>query len=152
MSGPAFANLRRTPDRETAIKRRFWVAVALGVLISALDALHGSVGGHVYSGTWIAWLRWLELALAAIAAFWCGWPLLGPPSAHPPGGPALLALIGVAAFGYGLLALLAPELWPREWRDTFGMVPMRFELVAGATALALLWERLRTRGPAPVSK
>ena len=142
------ANLRPTPDRDSALKRRFWIAAALGVLISALDLLHDFGGGHVYSGTWIVWLRWLELALAAIAAFWCGWPLLGPLSAHAPSGPALLALAGVATFGYGLLALVAPELWPRGWRDAFAMVPMRFELVAGATALALLWERLRTRGSA----
>ena len=119
MSGPMFANLRRTPDRDSALKRRFWVAVALGGLISALGVLHGSAGGHVYTGTWIAWLRWLELALAAIAAFWCGWPLLGPLSAHAPSGPSLVALIGVAAFGYGLLALVAPELWPREWRNVY---------------------------------
>ena len=152
MSGPTFANLRPTPDRDTALKRRFWVAVALGVLISALEFIHGSVGGHVFSGTWIAWLRWLELTLAAIAAFWCGWPLLGALRARVPSGPALVALAGVATFGYGLLALVAPELWPRGWRDAFGMVSMRFELVAGATALALLCERLRTRGSAPVSK
>ena len=106
MSGPMLANLRPTPDRNSALKRRFWISMALGVLISVLGFIHGSVGGHVYSGTWIAWLRLLELALAAIAAFWCGWPLLGALCARAPSGPAL----------------------------------------------ALLCERLRTRGSAPVSK
>ena len=42
MNSPMFANLRQTPDRESALRRRFWIAAALAVLISALEFFHGS--------------------------------------------------------------------------------------------------------------
>jgi Cu+-exporting ATPase len=129
------------------LKRRFWISVSLGILLVLLHASHDYVGGHGYTRMWIEWLRWAELALATVAVLWCGQPLLARLLARRVDGPALTALAAVAICGYGLLALLAPELWPRAWREVHGMVPMRFELASGATTLALLAELLRARRP-----
>lgn len=127
------------------LKRRFWISVSLCVVLVLLHASHDYVGGHGYTRMWIEWLRWTELALATVAVMWCGRPLLTRLLVRSMGGPELAALAAVAIYGYGLLALFAPELWPSAWRDVHGMVPMRFELASGATTLALLAELWRSR-------
>lgn len=139
------APLTLEPTARTLLGRRFWIAVVLSGALAVLAMSRDYVGGHVFSGGWIARLRWVELALATLAVFWCGWPLLARLLARAAEGPAFAAAVAAAIYAYGLLALLAPELWPRAWRDAYGMVPMRFELVSGVIALALLFELLRRR-------
>jgi len=128
-----------------SLRRRFWIALALSAALAVLAVSRDYVGGHVFSGTWIARLRWVEVALATLAIFWCGRPLLARLLARAADGPAFAAAFAAAIYVYGLLGLLAAELWPRAWRDAHGMVPMRFELASGVIALALLFELVRHR-------
>lgn len=127
------------------LRRRFWIAVALGAALAVLAMSRDYMGGHVFSGVWIARLRWVELALATLAVFWCSRPLLGRLLARAADAPAFAAAVAAGIYGYGLIAMLVPELWPRAWRDAHGMVPMRFELASGVIALALLFELARCR-------
>ena len=134
------------PNRaRVLLTRRFWTAVALAVAVAGLGASEDHVGGHVFTGGWIAGLRWVELALCSVAVFWCGWPLLVRLRTRALHGPTLSALAGLGIYAYGLLAMLAPELWPHAWRDAFGLVAVRFDLAAGLIAFALLAELVRTR-------
>lgn len=132
-------------NERASLTRRFWIALALGAALAALAMARDYVGGHVFSGVWIARLRWVELALATPAVFWCGRPLLGRLLARAVDGPAFAAAFAAAVYFYGFVALLVPELWPRAWRDAHGMVPMRFELASGVIVLALLFELVRRR-------
>jgi len=131
--------------------RRFWIAVAVSVVLAALAVSRDYVGGHVFSGVWIARLRWVELALATFALLWCGRLFFARLLARKPDAPAIALVAAAAIYCYGTLAVLVPGIWPREWRDAHGMVGMRFELISGAVALALLFElsRIGRRGPAP---
>jgi Cu+-exporting ATPase len=132
-------------NERASLKQRFWIALALSVALAVLAVARDYVGGHVFSGVWIARMRWVELALATLAVFWCGRPLLGQLLARAADGPAFAAVFAAAIYVYGLLGLLVPELWPRAWRDAHGTVPMRFELASGVIALALLFELVRRR-------
>jgi Cu+-exporting ATPase len=126
-----------------SLKRRFWSALVLSAVITLLAAGHDYVGGHVFSGGWIARLRWAELALATAALLWCGRPLFERLVARRAEAPVLAAAAAAGVYLYGLAALLAPELWPIAWRDAHGMVGMRFELASGLITLALFLEQRR---------
>jgi Cu+-exporting ATPase len=133
------------PQR-SALKRSFWAAILLAVVLALLTASHDYLGGHVFSGVWVARLRWIELALAALAIVWPGWALMARLRAREFfSTPAAGMMAALALFCYGLLAVLLPDLWPPAWRDADGAVAMRFELVAVAIGLALAMELLRTR-------
>jgi Cu+-exporting ATPase len=130
------------------MSRRFMVSVALSgpllviamghMFIPVLDAL---LPGHVRP--------WVELALATPVVLWCGWPFFVRFAAslkHKSLNMFTLIGLGVGtAFGYSLVAVLAPDLFPPALKDTHGMVGVYFEAAAVITALVLLGQVLELR-------
>ena len=125
--------------------RRLWVSVMLSgpLLVLAM--------AHMLGGDWFpAGVRvWIELALATPVVLWCGWPLLAR------GGRSIVTLklnmftlvsIGVVtAWGYSVLATVAPGIFPASFRGEGGMVGVYFEAAGVITTLVLLGQVLELR-------
>lgn len=131
--------------------RRFWIGAALtapllfwtmGEMTPALGpALHGLIpaGAAV----------WLQLVLATPVVLWCGWPFLarGARSVRT-GNLNMFTLIGLGvsvAYGYSLVAVLAPGLFPAAFRGPGGHVGVYFEAAAVITTLVLLGQVLELK-------
>jgi Cu+-exporting ATPase len=128
------------------MRRRFLVALTLTVPLVAL-AMAGMAARlpHRISPTASAWL---QLALATPVVLWCGWPLLerGARSVVTRN-LNMFTLIGlgvVVAFGYSLVATLAPGLVPHAFRHG-GQAAIYFESAAMIVTLVLLGQVLELR-------
>ena len=123
------------------VTRRFWISLALAVPVVVIAmALHRPG------------LQWLEALFATPVVLWgCspyfarGWN--GARTGHP----NMYTLIGLGvavAYGYSLVAMFAPGLFPAPLRSSTGEVAVYFEAAAVIVTLALLGEvlELRARG------
>src|SRR3984957_599272 len=122
--------------------RRFWISFALTapLMAIAMSAMFWAMPLHrILPG---AALPWLELALATPVVFWGGWPffqrfwtsLLNR-------SPNMFTLIGMGtgvAYGYSLIATLAPQIFPESLRLMGGYPDVYFEAAAAITTLVLL--------------
>jgi Cu+-exporting ATPase len=118
--------------------RRFWAAVGLTVPVVVLGMAEIGV--------------WWQLALATPVVLWSGWPLLERgwlSLRHRHLNMFTLIGLGVGvAYGYSLVAKLAPGLFPAQFRGSGGAVAVYFEPAAVIVALVLLGQvlELRARG------
>ncbi|MFZ3173420.1 MAG: heavy metal translocating P-type ATPase [Thiobacillus sp.] len=130
------------------MSRRFRVsaALALPILISAMGAeMWPEAVGEIIAPRS---RQWLELLLATPVVLWGGWPFF------VRGWRSLLTLnlnmftliaLGVGvAWGYSMVAVLAPGIFPRSVFH-MGVVPVYFEAAAVITALVLLGQVLELR-------
>ncbi|HEV8306735.1 MAG TPA: copper-translocating P-type ATPase [Methylomirabilota bacterium] len=129
--------------------RRFWVGVALTapILLLMLDDL---IPGRPLHGALPAGLvAWGQVALATPVVWWAGWPFFvrGWASivSRSPNMFTLIALGTGMAYGYSLVATLAPGLFPHEVRGHGGAVGLYFEAAAVITVLVLLGQVLELR-------
>jgi len=126
----------------TDMRRRFLVSalltvplflVAMGEFIPGRP-LDGLVPGRV--------LPWVELLLGTPVVLWGGWPFFvrGWQSVvHRSLNMFTLIGLGVGvAFGYSLVAVLFPEIFPPSFRDASGAVAVYFEAAAAIVTLVLL--------------
>jgi len=130
--------------------RRFAIAAAFAAPLFAIamgemmPPLHHALDGAASA--------WVELALATPAVVWAGSPLFARAAAsvvnRSPNMFTLIALGVGAAYGYSVLATVAPGLFPLEFRDHAGAVPLYFESAAVITALVLLGQVLELRARA----
>ncbi|MGD0073325.1 MAG: heavy metal translocating P-type ATPase [Candidatus Binataceae bacterium] len=145
----------RTPvsDQENAelrdMTRRFWIAAALTSPVVALAMVPQSMWPALVSGDAASWA---EFILATPVVLWAGWPffergLRSIQSRHL--NMFTLISIGVGvAYGYSLIALFVPGIFPASARGADGRVPTYFEAAAAITVLVLLGQvlELRARG------
>jgi Cu+-exporting ATPase len=134
-------------DPELAnMRRRFWIALAFTVPLVALEML-GMVG-LLHAGFGGLSTSWVQLLLATPVVLWCGWPLLerGWRSVVNRS-PNMFTLIGlgvVVAFGFSVLATLAPAFVPPAFRH--GDQPaLYFESAAMIVTLVLFGQVLELR-------
>jgi len=134
------------------MKRRFRVSSALALPVFVL-----AMGADLVPGLLPAWLsmhsvQWLECVLATPVVLWGGWPfLMRAVRSLRTWNLNMFTLIGLGvsvAWGYSLVALLAPGLFPSVMRHADGTVPVYFEAAAVITALVLLGQvlELKARG------
>ena len=130
-----------------AMKRRFWLAVALSVplMILAMGPMLGLAVNRVVPD-WL--MGWLQLALATPVVFWCGWPLLvrGFNSLRTMNLNmfSLITVGTIAAFTFSLIVVLFPQLIPEAFRED-GKPPLYFEASAVIITLVLLGQVLEMR-------
>ncbi len=130
--------------------RRFWVSAALslplvvlamGPMLPGASALLGRFDPRL--------LGWLELALATPVVLWGGWPFFVRAAASVKNRSLnMFTLIGLGvgvAYGYSLVARLAPGVFPAALRDGHGEVGAYFEAAAVIVTLVLLGQVLELR-------
>ena len=125
--------------------RRFWSGAALAVPVLLL-----SMGGRMFASLVPPHLSpWLQFVLSTPVVWWAGWPFF------VRGWRSVLTFnlnmftliaLGVGtAYGYSVVALFAPEIFPAEMRAHGGMVDVYFEAAAVITVLVLLGQVLELR-------
>jgi Cu+-exporting ATPase len=125
------------------IERRFYWTLPCTVLVFAL-----AMFGHV------RYQAWLEWALSAPVVVWGGWPLLTRwAQSLATRSPNMWTLTGtgiLAAFGYSVVATVAPQWFPAAFRS-HGGVAVYFESAAVIVSLTLLGQLLELRARAHTS-
>jgi Cu+-exporting ATPase len=131
--------------------RRLWIATALALPIVALD-----MGGHfglVHLPGNIS--QFAQLALATPVVLWGGWPFFvrGARSliTRNLNMFTLIAMGTGVAYGYSVVAALAPGVFPAAFRDSHGAIALYFEAAAVITVLVLLGQVLELRARASTS-
>ncbi|MEO6226974.1 MAG: heavy metal translocating P-type ATPase, partial [Thermomonas sp.] len=123
--------------------RRFWWTLPLTVIVLLL-----AMFGHYIPALPTATRTWLELALSAPVVLWAGWPfLVRCVQSIRTGNPNMWTLIGIgvsAAFGYSVVATVAPGLFPPSFQE-HGRVGVYFEAAAVIISLTLLGQLLELR-------
>ena len=127
--------------------RRFWIALALSIPVFAL-AMGGHLAGlHRFLPETLS--NWIELALATPVALWAGWPFFQRGWASLKTRNlnmfTLIALGVGVAWGYSVVATIAPGLFPAAFRGAHGAVAVYFEAAAVITTLVLLGQVLELR-------
>ncbi len=135
--------------------RRFWISLALTVPLLASvmgDMLPGEPVRHVVPPRVFAWL---QLVLASPVVLWGaapffarGWASIVNRSLNM----FTLIAIGVgAAYGYSVVATVAPGIFPPSFRVHGGEVALYFEAAAIITTLVLLGQVLELRARSQTS-
>jgi Cu+-exporting ATPase len=131
----------------TSMTRRLWVAGALCIPLLVL-----TMGGAMLLPNLHGALAWIELGLSAPVVLWAGAPFFvrGWESVknRSPNMFTLISLGVGVAWGYSLVATLAPGVLPVALREEHGGVPLYYEAAAVIVALVLVGQvlELRARG------
>ena len=144
---PVEPSLGEGPNPELIdMTRRLWVSAALSLPLVIL-----TLGAEMF-GWQLLPMRssmWLQLALATPVVVWGAWPFFVRGWASLKSRNlnmfTLIALGVGVAYGYSLIATIAPGLFPAALRTMGGQVPVYFEAAAVITALVLLGQVLELR-------
>jgi Cu+-exporting ATPase len=146
---PVTVSLDEGPNDELDdMTRRFWWSLALTapiLLVMVDEFLPGQpMHGRIHAGV----LNWMELALATPVVVWGGWPFFARGWASIVSRHlnmfTLIALGVGAAYGFSVMATLAPDLFPPSFRMG-GSVAVYFEPAAAIVVLVLLGQVLELR-------
>lgn len=151
---PLEPSLEEGPNPELIdMSRRFWISAALTLPLAALaiaTELFGWMPAPMHT------LMWVQLALATPVVLWGGWPFFERFWASlKTRNFNMFTLIGLGvgvAYGYSLVATLAPQLFPDSLKTMDGLVPVYFEAAAVITTLVLLGQVLELRARAATGK
>jgi Cu+-exporting ATPase len=126
--------------------RRFWVCGAFTVPLLVI-----AMGMELFAWKWLPMrtATWVQLALATPVVVWGGWPFFerlwsSLMNRHL----NMFTLIGLGvgvAYGYSLVATLAPGIFPASLHTMGGLVPVYYEAAAVITTLVLLGQVLELR-------
>jgi P-type Cu+ transporter len=131
--------------------RRFWISLALAIPVVAIE-----MGGHLglvhLAGTLS---NLVQFALATPVVLWGGWPFFvrGAQSLRSRhlNMFTLIAMGTGIAYGYSVVGLAAPNLFPAAFRDPHGGIALYFEAAAVITVLVLLGQVLELQARASTS-
>jgi P-type Cu+ transporter len=130
-------------------RRRFWWTLPLSLIVLAL-AMFGHRRTFMSTGTH----TWAELLLSAPVVLWAGWPFFQRwAQSIANRSPNMWTLIGTgvgAAFGYSVVATVAPDLFPDSFRE-HGRVGVYFEAAAIIVSLTLLGQLLELKARSSTS-
>jgi len=133
----------------TDFRRRFWWTLPLSIAVLAL-AMFGHRLGLMSAGT----QTWIELALSAPVVLWAGWPFFVRwAQSIANRSPNMWMLIGTgvgAAFGYSVVATVAPGLFPEAFQE-HGRVGVYFEAAAIIVSLTLMGQLLELKARSSTS-
>ncbi|HIE4128265.1 TPA: copper-transporting P-type ATPase [Stenotrophomonas maltophilia] len=129
--------------------RRFWWTLPLTLIVLVLAML-----GHRLPGLSTQARTWIELVLSAPVVLWAGWPFfercLQSIGNRSPNMWTLIRIGVAAAFGYSVVATVAPDLFPDSFRE-HGRVGVYFEAAAVIVSLTLLGQLLELRARSKTS-
>jgi Cu+-exporting ATPase len=135
--------------------RRFWVGAAFTVPL-VVYAMGDALPGRPFEGLASpAAAQWIQLLLATPVVLWCGWPfMVRAVQSVRTWNLNMFTLIGLGvsvAYGFSVIATLAPGLFPASFRDANGRVGVYFEAAAAITTLVLLGQVLELKARARTS-
>ena len=129
--------------------RRFWISLTLTIplMVIAMASMLWEMPLHrLIPG---AALPWLELALATPVVLWAGWPFFQRFwTSLVNRSPNMFTLIGMGtgvAYGYSVVATVAPQIFPTSLRPMGGYPDVYFEAAAAITSLVLLGQVMELR-------
>ncbi|GER03495.1 hypothetical protein JCM17846_11770 [Iodidimonas nitroreducens] len=126
-------------------KRRFFVGVALTLPVLLL-AMGPMLGLPIRDWLGTSFALWLEMLLATPVIFYSGWVFLKRGAISFKTGHlnmfSLIAIGVLAAWGFSVVAVLAPEVFPPGFRGADGHVGVYFEAGAVIVVLVLLGQIL----------
>ncbi|MEP6633785.1 MAG: heavy metal translocating P-type ATPase [Luteimonas sp.] len=129
--------------------RRFWWTLPLTVIVLAMAML-----GHRINFLSTEVRTWIELVLSTPVVLWAGWPFFARCiQSIRNRSPNMWTLIGIgvaAAYGYSVVATLAPGLFPVSFQD-HGRVGVYFEAAAVIVSLTLLGQLLELKARSKTS-
>jgi Cu+-exporting ATPase len=133
----------------TDMRRRFWVSAILALPVFALAMVADLAPEWLPPALSPAAVQWIQFVLATPVVLWGGWPFFvrGWQSVAT-WNLNMFTLIGLGvavAWGYSLVALLVPSIFPSVMRHAGGTVPVYFEAAAVITVLVLLGQVLELR-------
>jgi Cu+-exporting ATPase len=151
---PDIATAEAGPNPELVdMTRRFWIGVALTLPVFAFE-----MGSHLVDIHWLVdqnLSNYIQLAFATPVVLWAGWPFFvrGVQSllTRNLNMFTLIAMGTGVAYGYSLVATLAPGVFPAAFRGHGGAVAVYFEAAAVITVLVLLGQVLELRARAQTS-
>jgi P-type Cu+ transporter len=130
-------------------ERRFWWTLPLTAAVFVL-----AMFGHRLNWFDMATQSWVELVLSVPIVLWAGWPFFERGwQSMVNRSPNMWTLIGIgvaAAYGYSVVATLAPGIFPASFRE-HGRVGVYFEAAAVIVSLTLLGQVLELRARASTS-
>jgi Cu+-exporting ATPase len=131
--------------------RRFWIAAAFTIPLFIVAMGHMLPGAPISRILSPSARTWLELGLATPVCLWSAWPFYVRFAASLKNKSLnMFTLIGLGvgvAYGYSVVAALAPGIFPEAFREG-GTVAVYFEAAATIVMLILLGQvlELRARG------
>jgi len=135
------------------MSRRFWTSVAFTVPLVLLV-----MTSEVFAFELLPMRSsvWVQLALATPVVLWGGWPFFDRFwESLKTRNLNMFTLIGLGvgvAYGYSVVAALAPGIFPLSLRTMGGQVPVYFEAAAAITTLVLLGQVLELRARSATGK
>lgn len=135
-----------------AMAKKFWIAVALTipVFVLAMGEMLPGVGSFVMQNKDI--IGWISFLLTTPVVFYSGWQFFKRGySSIVRRMPNMWTLISIgvgAAYLFSVVALLAPGVFPDQFRDMHGNVHLYFEAAAVILTLVLLGQVLELRAHA----
>ena len=156
--GMALEPLEPTAEEEANpeladMSRRFWFSAVLSLPLVALVMASELFGIELLP---MRSSLWAQLALATPVVLWGGWPFFERFWASlKTRNLNMFTLIGLGvgvAYGYSLVATIAPWIFPPSLRTMGGLVPVYYEAAAVITTLVLLGQVLELRARAATGK
>ena len=146
---PRVVDIEEGPSPELVeMTRRFWVAALLGLPVFLVAMGDMVSGGGVSAALGPGRASWLQLLFATPVVLWAGWPFFERAWISIRNrSPNMFTLIGLgvgAAFGYSIVATIAPGVFPAGFRMN-GVVEPYFDSAVVITTLVLLGQVLEIR-------
>ncbi|WP_345977693.1 heavy metal translocating P-type ATPase [Sulfurimonas sp. HSL3-7] len=146
---PVTAGVNEEHSELTDMRRRFWIGMVLALPVFFLAMIADMVPDWLPQRLSMRTVQWIEFVLATPVVLWGGWPFF------VRGWHSLLSrslnmftliALGVSvAWGYSVVALLFPALFPSIMQMESGLVAVYFEAAATITVLVLLGQVLELR-------
>ncbi|WP_084677007.1 heavy metal translocating P-type ATPase [Massilia niastensis] len=147
---PAMPSLEEEENPELAdFRRRFWWTLPLTVAVTVL-----AMAGHRLFTGGLSYQSWIEFALGTPVVLWAGWPFFvrGAQSVRnrSPNMWTLISTGVAAAYGYSVVATIAPDLFPAAF-GMHGRIGVYYEAAAVIISLTLLGQILELRARSQTS-
>ncbi|NOY53911.1 MAG: heavy metal translocating P-type ATPase [Deltaproteobacteria bacterium] len=131
------------------MSRRFWAGLVLTIPVFVLAMVADLLPSWLPAGLSMHTVQWIEFLLATPVVLWGGWPFFvrGVQSVRT-WNLNMFTLVGLGisvAWGYSVVALLFPGIFPAVMRSDAGLVSVYFEAAAVITVLVLLGQVLELR-------
>lgn len=143
---PEISKIALAPNPEYVdMKSRFWIALIMTIPVFAI-----AMSEH-FLNQWLSphILNWTQFLLATPVVIWGGWPFFqrgwqSIKTRHL-NMFTLVAMSTGVAWGYSVVAILAPNLFPSAFHNHHGIVAIYFESASVITTLVLLGQVLELK-------